>query len=109
MSKDTKGPDMDMARRIVALLNGALELDRPAVAALVANRAPCNEALADHPTIQVNAQHGGYFVGMLGVLNGACGVFPEGHARAGWGPIQAEFEEDGDAHFNRLARFVLTE
>lgn len=62
----------------IALLNEAVALDRPAMAALLANRVPCNEALADHPSIQVQAQHGGYHVGLLGIINGLFGVDDEG-------------------------------
>lgn len=59
--------------QIVARLNSMLEADRPAMAALLANRVPCNEKLADHPTCQVMMQHGGFYVGLLGVLNGLLG------------------------------------
>lgn len=55
---------------VIALLNKLLELDRPAMAALLANRVPCNESLANHSTVQATAQHGGYHVGMFEVLNG---------------------------------------
>lgn len=58
----------------VAYLNELIELDRPAMAALIANRVPCNRALANHPTVQVGQRHGGFSVGMLGVLNGLFGV-----------------------------------
>ena len=72
----------------VGMLNRALAADRPAIAALIANRMPCNEALADDPTIQVGRQHGGFNVGMLGILNGLFGV--DG---AGWGSIAGVFED----------------
>lgn len=58
----------------IAYLNELIEADRPAIAALIANRVPCNEALADHNTVQVQAQHGGFHVGMLGILNGLFGT-----------------------------------
>ena len=62
----------------VAILNRALEADPDAISQLVCHHVPCNQALADDPTIQ-----GGYHdddttrwheVGMLGILNGLFGV-----------------------------------
>lgn len=82
----------------IQFLNGLLELDRPAIAALIANRVPCNESLANHPTVQVNAQHGGYWVGILGILNGLFGI----DEKDGWGYIVAVFDDDTHA----LLRFV---
>jgi hypothetical protein len=76
------GYDQALAQKICQVLNEALEADRPAIAALCANRVPCNTQLAEHPTIQVTAQHGGFFLGLLGILNGICGVREDGN-----GPI----------------------
>jgi hypothetical protein len=73
-----------MTREIIALddvvkfLNELLEIDKPAIAALLANRVPCNQALADHPTVQVHSQHGGYSVGMFGIINGLFGTDEKG-------------------------------
>lgn len=84
--------DLATAAKVVAFLNELLEIDRQAIAALIANRIPCCEALAEHPTVQVAAQHGGYHVGMLGVLNGLCGTMADGG-----GPIMAVFDKpDGN-------------
>ncbi len=83
--------DMVLASRIIEYLNELLELDRSAVAALVANRTPCNTALAGHPTCQVVRQHRGYSVGLLGVLNGLCGIDERGR-----GLIAAYFDEPAD-------------
>lgn len=85
-------PDPELAGRVVALLNELLELDRPAVAALTTIRVPCNGRLADHPAVQVVAQHWGFHVGMLGLLNGLCGVRDDG-----WGLIGAVFATAEDA------------
>ena len=71
--------DEELAVRVVAFLNELVEIDRPAIAALVANRVPCNEQLANHPSVQVSAQHGGFHVGLLGLLNGLCGVRTDGY------------------------------
>jgi len=72
----------------IAYLNELIKTDRVAMAALIANRVPCNQALADHPTVQVNAQHGGYLVGMLGILNGLFGIHENGR-----GPITFIFKD----------------
>lgn len=92
------------AAELVAYLNQLLELDRPAIAALVANRVPCNEDLGLHPTVQVGYQHGSYHVGLLGVLNGYLGVHDNGR-----GALAAVFLEDGgpEATGATLARFEL--
>ena len=79
----------------VGFLNRLISLDKAAVAALIANRVPCNEQLANHPTVRVTAQHGGYHVGLLGILNGLFGdeSSAEEHERA---PIMFCMSPDGD-------------
>ena len=81
---------------VITLLNEAVALDRPAMAALLANRVPCNVALADHPAIQVQAQHGGYHVGLLGIINGLFGTDDDGK-----GPICSIF---ADGHLQGFKR-----
>jgi hypothetical protein len=71
-------------------LNELVELDPEAVTALCENRVSCNEAVAQHESVQVSAQgdnHKEYSVGLLGVLNGMFGA-----DNAGWGQIAAKFE-----------------
>jgi hypothetical protein len=102
MSVEFKKPDLDLAQRIVDLLNELTELDRPAVAALIANRVPCIRELAEHPTVQVGAQHGGFSVGLLGILNGLCGVNDRG-----WGVIAAKFEDATEKEFGALLGFEV--
>lgn len=80
----------------IDLLNELIRLDKPAIAALLANRVPCNQALADHPTVQVQAQNDGYHVGLLGIINGLFGT--DDHL---WGPICFEFE---DGHLTKFKR-----
>jgi hypothetical protein len=70
-----------LAECIATYFNQLLKVDKPAVAAMFANRVPCNKAMADHPTVQVTAQHGGYHVGLIGILNGLCGVRDDGMGR----------------------------
>jgi hypothetical protein len=84
--------DLKLAEKIVAYLNDLCELDRPAIGALLANRVPCNEKLADHPSCQVITQHGGWHVGLLGLLNGLCGTYESG-PKKGYGPIAAKFSD----------------
>ena len=84
----------DAGAEVVAYLNELLELDRPAIAALVANRVPCNSGLALHPTCQVGCQNGGWYVGLLGVLHGLFGIV-------------AVFEDEQGTRGKRLARFEI--
>jgi hypothetical protein len=57
-------------------LNSAYDDDPSALHALICNRVPCNEKLANHPTVQVsvneltNTPNPTYVVGMLGIING---------------------------------------
>lgn len=83
----------------IQFLNELLELDRPAIAALIANHVPCNKDLAEHPTVQVRAQHDGYLIGMLGILNGLFGTDENL-----FGPIVAVFDDNG-RKYNKLVRF----
>lgn len=77
-------------RDIVDRLNSMLEADPDAARKLARTYHPCNKALAEHPTCQVNAidvDNDLYTVGALGWLNGALGIDP-----SGWGPISAIFD-----------------
>ena len=87
----------------VKLLNEMLAADVGATAALIANRVPCNKALADHPTIQVHRQHDVTFVGLLGVINGLFGVDSDDE----W-PIGYVFDNEADPSNDgkRLVRFM---
>lgn len=98
----TSNQDPKLAQRICEFLNELLEIDRPAIAALIANRVPCNEELSMHPTVQAGAQHGGFNVGWLGILNGLCGIKPNGQ-----GFINAIFEGDDPLKFQDLIRFEV--
>ena len=76
---------------VVDYLNDLIKIDRPAIAALIANRVPCNMELAEHESVQCGVQNGGYHVGMLGVINGIFGVDEDG-----WGAIIFVFDKDGN-------------
>lgn len=44
----------------IDFLSELIKVDAPAIAALIANCVPCNEQMADHPTVQCGEQHGGF-------------------------------------------------
>jgi len=94
------GQGMDLADRIITVLNECVALDREALHKLIETRVPCNRALADHPTVQVSSGAPGEFstVGLLGILNGIVGVDSDG-----WGFIAASFDEEG-----KLVKFLRT-
>ena len=75
------------------LLNGMLKMDPAAVTLLMEIRVACNEALADHPTVQVTKKDDGtHEVGLLGLLNGIFGV----RADDLYGHVTATYEQDSD-------------
>lgn len=87
--------DRHIARRVVELMNEMLAADPVATRSLMINRTPCNKTLAEHPTVQVWRQEGGYAVTLMGILNGLVGAVDEGE-RAGWGEVHFRMEGEGD-------------
>lgn len=95
---------------LIAFLNSLVAIDPYAMAELLCIRVPCNQVLADHPSVQVAAggERSGYTfiapntfrVGMLGVLNGFCGTLDDG-PRKGWGPIAAIYDDGKLLRFER--------
>ncbi len=77
-----------VAQTIVDLMTEALELDQNAIQRLCWKRTPCNEALANHSSIQVGINNE---VGLLGILNGIAGANGEG-----LGYIAADVAKDGE-------------
>jgi hypothetical protein len=74
----------------VDLLNEMLRLDPAAATALLNARVPCNQDVANHPTIQVRGYGSGNpSVGLLGVLNGMFGTDD-----GGAGPIGAVYDDE---------------
>lgn len=71
----------------IQLLNEFVLLDPEAMRDLLDSRVECNEAVSNHPTIQVSALFDSYKVGLLGVLNGLFGV-----ASDGYGAIAAVYD-----------------
>lgn len=84
--------------QVLKLLNELVKLDPDCVAFLVEGRVSCNEAIANHPTVQVSDYAGSPSVGLLGILNGIFGIDEKGY-----GPISAYFEDDGT-----LTKFTRT-
>jgi hypothetical protein len=93
--------DLELAERIVKLLNEMMELDTAAVAELMAKRVVVNDRLADHPTVQVGPMEpdGPNVMGILGVLNGLVGTNSRG-----WGCVAGVYE---DASLLNLLRFKV--
>lgn len=60
--------------KVVDALNGAFAADPGAIHALIVNRVPCNQALADDPFVQVDCppvlRDGLFQVGAIGLING---------------------------------------
>ena len=92
--------------KVVEVLNRALEADPEAIRALFNQRTPCNQQLADDPTIQVGdpgefASCMGTSIGLLGLINGFFGVDED----TGYGAIAAHFvrwETDGRLTLERF-------
>lgn len=83
----------------IAFLNELMAIDPDAMAQLCISRVPCNEALADHPTVQVAPEDQGYSVGILGIINGLFGV--DG---SGWGPIERVIDGRVTVRFRRTRK-----
>ncbi|MFA5999897.1 MAG: hypothetical protein WC783_02875 [Candidatus Paceibacterota bacterium] len=62
--------------RIIDFINELIALDREAISGLFTHRLSCNEALANHPTVQVQQEGEGnnYSVSLIGILNGLIGA-----------------------------------
>lgn len=88
---------------VIAFLNELVEKDRAFMSALITHWIPCNEDIADHPTVQVFRNNGQAFAGLLGVLNGFMGIIDTGK-KSGWGPITVICDDTG-----RIDKFVRTE
>jgi hypothetical protein len=92
---------MTTPEEAIEVLNRIHEADPTVMPALIQLRVPCNEAVADDPTVQVYGGTGMEpTVGILGVLNGVFGCRPETTR----GYIGAQYAPNGE-----LIGFVLTE
>ena len=67
-------PNADLLSIALRVLNKAYTADPAAIHSIVNLRVPCNQILADHPTIQVGVNQFGsnesFDVGLVGILNG---------------------------------------
>lgn len=88
-----------LAKQIVEFLNEIFKIDPAAVISLVETRFACNDKMADHSTVQVAESTSGYVVGLLGILNGICGV-----QENGMGFIAVIYEDDKIVGFKLLTR-----
>ena len=90
---------------VLEFFNEMARVDSDALTALCDTRVPCNDTLADHPTVQVGADEDGGDpkVGLIGLLNGLLGAYgSEGGAREGWGAFAAVYDEGKVVRFERL-------
>jgi len=93
-----------LAKTIVTFLNGLLGEDPRTIRHLIETRVECSKVLASHPTVQVApVDDDTFFVGMLGILNGMCGVDENNY-----GPIAAVYEHYDDNRSD-LVRFEVRE
>jgi len=64
---------------LIEYLNSLLLLDSTAISKLIDVRIQTNSRLAKHETVQVvQSNTGEYTVGLLGILNGLCGIDEDG-------------------------------
>lgn len=94
---DALNRESDQFARFIAVLNQALECDPVAINSLFSCRVECNESIASHETIQVLQKDGSFSLGVLGLINGLCGVITDGE-KDGWGHITAVMNDDGTIH-----------
>jgi hypothetical protein len=79
---------------MIQFLNSLLLLDQKAISELVEKRVRVNENFSHHETVQVletgTEDSPSYSVGILGILNGLCGIDDDG-----WGFVVAECDTQG--------------
>ena len=90
----TKATKQDLADLLIKRLNEISKTDPTAMEWLLKNRVECNDALADHPTVQVNSEGDKPMVGMLGILNGLVGAIDDDGPKKGWGFIAAKWDDE---------------
>lgn len=97
----------DSTDELIEFLNSLVKIDPYAIAELLCIKVPCNQALADHPTVDVEPSGystfiapGSFRVGLLGILNGFCAK-PDAPP-TGWGrPIMPVYANGKLSHFKR--------
>lgn len=73
-SGEDQAPDREAIERAIEVLNRVHAADPSVLPALIAHRVPCNESVADDPTVQVGVVDDGFEVGLLGIVNGLFGT-----------------------------------
>jgi hypothetical protein len=93
----------ELALHIIKCLNEYLALDYKPIQELVEYRVPVSDLLADHSHIQVvvESSYSTPMLGLLGILNGICGIIPG----TSIGYITAVFNDDSQ----KLIRFELSD
>ncbi|SRR6266705_4167600 len=85
---------------IIQYLNSLIALDSQAISKLIDIRVPVNKEFLKHDTVQIlqrgTEENPENVVGLLGILNGLCGVDEEGY-----GYIVAECDK-----YNNISRFI---
>lgn len=63
----------EILESILNTLNEACQADKNAINQLCETRVPCNETLAEHPTVVVKEDNDGQTtIGLIGIINGIC-------------------------------------
>ena len=92
-------PLTDAIDTAIEVLNRVHDADPSVLPTLINYRVPCNEAVADDPTVQVGEYEGITKVGLLGIVNGLFGTIPG--RKSGW--IGAYHDDEGSlVKFARL-------
>ena len=101
MTPDEKLSEAIAARRAVRVLNSALDADPQCLQGILRFSLVCSEAMAEHPTVQVQA-YGDEppRLSPLGLINGLFGM----DDRTGYGHISMFVSDD-----NSIEGFVLTD
>lgn len=86
---DKESQMIEDAKRMIDYMNTLISLDPDAITLLAETRVPCNDSLADHPSVQVLEDGGSTTVGLLGILNGFLGAYE----KDGWGPLAAHYSK----------------
>ena len=62
--------DKDLVENVIKVLNRALEKDEEAINRLFDHYVPCNRALLNDETIQIDVEDGTSKISVLGLING---------------------------------------
>ena len=92
-------------QELVDFLNSLLLIDPNTISALFSLRLGCNEALANHETVQIGVLGNTHcMAGIIGILNGAFGV-----DEYDWGHISASYKNGMITKFEALTSKEIAE